>query len=571
MKYKLIQNSLNDKYNIIKTVLLNRGVQNWEKYLSLDESCCNDYNDLDNIYNAVELFVSHFAQSNPISILVDCDPDGYTSASMMYNYIKELDVNYPVQYIIHKSNKAHGLADMDNGDFELPKGTRLFIIPDAGSNDIEQLNMLASQGVDCIVLDHHEIEATSKQCTHAIIVNNQSSNNYSNKDFSGAGVVYEFLRALDEHYWANSADKYLDLVSLAQISDVMDLRSAPTRYYVNKGLENILNPMFKAIIKAQDYSLKGEISPYNIAWYITPILNSIIRVGSYEERELLFRAFIGDYQEFDYKKRDGTIVKENIYDRASRLSKNAKSRQDKLRDKLFNSLLKKANLDDKIVIIETEEDLSGLGGVSAMKLSENISRPVVVLKKLDDSRLGGSCRNYDNSPIDSLKDVLNETGLFETKGHANAAGAFIDIKDLPKARELLNKKLKDVVYDSSYLVDFIMDIDDIDVSFISDVNSFHSIWCTGIKEPLVAVTNITIARKDIKIQGKDNNSIAFEYNGIKFVQFKMQPEDPLLAFINEWGEPEDEIYFDIVGTCTINNYEGKSQAQFIIKDTQRTN
>ena len=567
MKYKLINNSLNDKYNIIKTVLLNRGVPNWQKYLSLDETCCNDYNDLDNIHKAVELFVSHFAKDNLISILVDCDPDGYTSASMIYNYIKELDPNHPVQYIIHQSNKAHGLAGMDNGDFKLPKDTKLFIIPDAGSNDVEQLNKLTSQGIDCIVLDHHEIESTEEKCTDAIIVNNQSSNNYSNKDFSGAGVVYEFLRALDEYYWTNRADNYLDLVSLAQISDIMDLRSAPTRYYVDKGLENITNPMFQAMIKAQDYSLKGEISPYNIAWYITPILNSIIRIGSYEERELLFRAFIGDYEEFDYKKRDGTIIKENIYNRAARLSKNAKSRQDKLRDKLFNSLLKKANLDDKVVIVETEEDLNGLGGVSAMKLSESISRPVVVLKKLDNGRLGGSCRNYDDSPIENLKELLNST-LFKCQGHANAAGAFIDAKDLPKARELLNKKLKDVVYDSSYLVDFLMDIDDIDIGFVSDINSFHSIWCTGIKEPLVAVTNITVARKDIEVQGKENNSIAFQYNDIKFVQFKMKPEDPLLAFMNEWGDPEDEISFDVVGTCSINNYEGKLYPQFIIKDVE---
>ena len=44
-------------------------------------------------------------------------PDGYTSAALIYNYIKEIDENYPVHYIIHNNNKSHGLAKMDDGDF----------------------------------------------------------------------------------------------------------------------------------------------------------------------------------------------------------------------------------------------------------------------------------------------------------------------------------------------------------------------------------------------------------------------------------------------------------------------
>ena len=126
-------------------------------------------------------------------------PDGYTSAAAMYNYIKRLDKHYPIQYIIHGNNKAHGLSKMGKGDFDVPKETKLFIIPDAGSNDVKQLNELAKNGIDCICLDHHDIEEWTGE-TDAIIVNNQTSENYTCKDFSGVGIVYEFLRALDDYY-----------------------------------------------------------------------------------------------------------------------------------------------------------------------------------------------------------------------------------------------------------------------------------------------------------------------------------------------------------------------------------
>lgn len=72
MKYKLI--GKNDKENLIEQVLLNRGIENPEEYLSLDESCCNNYENLGNINEAVDCFTKHFERGDLIAILVDSDP-----------------------------------------------------------------------------------------------------------------------------------------------------------------------------------------------------------------------------------------------------------------------------------------------------------------------------------------------------------------------------------------------------------------------------------------------------------------------------------------------------------------
>ena len=74
MQYKLFANSLNDRDNIIETVLLNRGIENPQEYLNLTKDCCNDYNNLSNINEAVECFNKHFERRNEIAVLVDCDP-----------------------------------------------------------------------------------------------------------------------------------------------------------------------------------------------------------------------------------------------------------------------------------------------------------------------------------------------------------------------------------------------------------------------------------------------------------------------------------------------------------------
>lgn len=72
MNYKLI--GKNDKENLIEQVLLNRGIEDPEEYLSLDSSCINDYDSLDNIEDAVTCFAKHFERGDLVAILVDSDP-----------------------------------------------------------------------------------------------------------------------------------------------------------------------------------------------------------------------------------------------------------------------------------------------------------------------------------------------------------------------------------------------------------------------------------------------------------------------------------------------------------------
>ena len=51
------------------------------------------------------------------------------------------------------------------------------------------------QGVDLLILDHHQKEVDNP---YAVIVNNQISERYENKNLCGAGIVYKFLKALDD-------------------------------------------------------------------------------------------------------------------------------------------------------------------------------------------------------------------------------------------------------------------------------------------------------------------------------------------------------------------------------------
>ena len=566
MNYKLYEDSLNDTEQVIETILLNRGIKDPEIYLSLDASYCNDYENLNNIEDAVKCFDKHFEEGNNIAILVDCDPDGYTSAAAMYNYIKKLKPYYPVQYIIHNNNKAHGLSKMGKGDFDLPEETKLFIIPDAGSNDIKQLNELIDKGIDCICLDHHDIEEWVGE-TDAIIVNNQISENYTCKDFSGVGIVYEFLRALDDYYLYNYADEFLDLVAFGNISDVMSIKNYQTRYYIEQGMKNINNKFLKALDKAQEFSTNGEINIHNIQWYWTPICNGMIRIGDYEDRDLLFRAFIETDEIFPYQKRGSNdIINEDIYTRAARLCKNAKSRQDKLRDNLCEELKADVNLDDKVIMLGAPADADpGIIGLAAMRIADWAGKPCILLRDQGGGVFSGSCRNCNNSPIKDFKELVNNTRLFEfAQGHPGAFGCSIYEENLLEARDVLNEALENIEYDDTIYCDFIINADDITANFVNTIHDSRWLYGTGIEEPMIVLENVSADLGTCMVMGANKDSLSFLSGGIKYCKFKCREDDELLDFAH--GYIANELILNVAGRLSINEYKGKSTIQFTIEN-----
>ena len=569
MQYKLIGN--NDSSNIIKTILLNRGISDWQTYLMLNEAPKDTYKNLDYINEAVELFDKHFQNHNPIAILMDNDFDGIASCTLMHNFIKELNPNYDVRLYVHEKNKSHGL----DGDFEIDDDVKLFIVPDAGSNNLEEHKELKERGIDIICLDHHQVTIDIED-SPAIIVNNQSSNKYINKGCCGTSITLEFCRALEDYYWESICDKYLDLVATANVCDVMPLTEPETRAIISEGVKEINNKMLQEIVKAQDYSMQGRINPHTIGFYIGPLVNAFIRLATYEERKLLLRAFCEDESEtFEYTKRGESFpIEENIYEHCVRLMKSYKGKQDRARDKAFNLLVKKAEKyeNDKVVIMNATKELDGpLTGLVAIKLSSEINKPLLLVRDTDEGEtLSGSGRAFDNCPIDDFRGLVEANPYIEWgSGHQSAFGCQLLAENLDDARKWFNEQLQDVSMDKIYQVDFVVNIDELSIALIQEIDKYQDLWGHGMSEPLVAVENILLQRKDIHLQGKNQDSIAFTVNDIKFVQFKLKPGDPIYDFMSDWsGNDEDWIELNIVGECSINEYKGMYTPQIMIKDCE---
>lgn len=567
LRYKLIgSNNLDD---IIATTLMNRQIDDVNTYLNLNSIDDEEYKGLCNINEAVECFASHVERSDDIGILFDTDTDGVCSGTIIYKYIKETVPKCNVHMIIHKKEKAHGLSSKD---FIIPDSVKLLIIPDSSTNDIDECQELIDKGISIIILDHHI--KSDERVNPAIVVNNQISDNYSNKEACGAHITYDFCKALDGYYWNDYADEMIDLVALADLADVMDITSFPTRAAINVGLSNIKNKMLKEILKVQEFSTKGIVSPFTISFYISPLINAFLRVATYDERVLLARAFCEDESKtFEYTKRGEDFpIEENIYEHIARLMKSYKGKQDRARKKALPELIKIAgNTKDKVAIIDATGILdSALTGVVAIKVSEELNLPVLLLQEKDDNTFGGSGRAFDNCPIEDFRALVDMCPYVDwANGHNSAFGYQIQKSNIDLAREWLNEQLADISMEKIYTVDFEIDAEDLEPSIFQTLDYNKTLWGHGVDEPLFVIKNLHISSDNSKVCGKNQDTIQIydEECNVKYVMFFCKEDNELLQWIsNNWGDQEADI--TVIGTLGLSYYEGKYDCQVTIKDFQ---
>ena len=526
--------------------------------------------------------IYHISQGHKILIQIDSDCDGYTSAATLINYLNCLFPGYVqnnVYYRIH-NGKEHGIILNT-----IPADVKLVIAPDSSSNDYEEHKKLHDRGVDVLVIDHHEAEKVSE---YACVINNQLCD-YPTKSLSGVGMVYKFCSYIDELMNVDYADQFLDLVALGMIADMMDLRDFETKHLIHRGLQNIRNPYFKGMVDKQQYSLKDGITPIGIAFYVAPYVNATIRMGSQEEKLLMFESML-DYRGYELipsTKRGCKGQQETRVEQACRNCTNIKNRQTKARDATLETIEKiikeKDLLKNKILVVKLDTFSAdrNLTGLIANQLMSKYQRPVLLLNKTVaeietvDAKTGktstfmahaweGSGRGYDKSKFDNLRQFLHDSGrVMYAEGHANALGVGILDSNFTDFIDYSNRVLASYDFTPCYKVDFIFSGADFRGSDIIEIAGLKSLWGQGVDEPFVAIEHINVSSGNIVLMSPDKSptlKITLP-NGTSLIKFKSSQE--------EYEKLKSEmgcITINVVGKCERNVWNGSVSPQIIIED-----
>ena len=579
MKTRLINENFKSDY--VDNLLKARGVKDVEKYYEPTADCLQNPSDLENIGEAAALLEATLDRGERILIVVDSDNDGFTSATIMYNYIKDVAPNTEIDYVLHEG-KQHGLQDHIKNLMDEGKNYGLIILPDSSSNDYVYHEQLKEINTAVLVLDHHLTD--TELSDNAIVVNNQLSPNYKNKDLTGAGVVFQFCRYLDMKYDTSYADKYMDLAAWGIIGDMGSMLELENRYIVREGLKRVNNKLLEALMEKQAYSITGAtgasrqqivdaLNPISVAFYIVPLVNAMIRVGTMAEKTRLFEAFLDGDKMIPSGKRGAKGTLDKAGTEAARECSNARNRQNKSLDEAVFAAEAKIHkydlLENRVLFVRLDEDdtfPSELNGLLAMKLSAKFKRPTIVARLNNEGFNRGSMRGLNQSELVSFKDFLTESGMFEyVQGHDNAAGCSIPDSMLSKFHKWANDALIDIDFgENCYNVNFDRIAADADLAdIIYDIGNHDGIWGQQNPQPLIHVTDINITMRDVQIMGKNKDTIKFEKFGIAYVKFHAKD---LIEKLNRYSSMKIEV----VGKANLNEYAGRITPQIFIEDIEVT-
>lgn len=551
--------------NELEDILKLKGIKDINSFLNPTVKNTESELLFDNIEKARDVFVKHIENKSVIDLLVDCDVDGFTSASNIYQYIKRLNPDIEVRCFIHKG-KIHGLSEFVDSMCE--DDSKLIIVPDAGSGDSKECKKLIECGKDIIILDHHSIDASDNP---AIVVNNQLSDKITDKAMTGVGVTYKFTKLLDKYYGVNYADDYLDLVALGMIGDRADTVNLQTRYLILKGLEQIRNKVNKnklisVLVEAQMYSMNNKITINGIGFYVCPLMNSMIRLGEYEDKCYMFEALCNSDEMLDRKVRGKGVVNMTIQEYVLKACQSSNRKQKKITEEsavVLSEEIKKFNMDKlPILVCNARDDVdSNSTGLIANRLADQYQRPCLLMRRKGDI-CKGSGRGSDKCEILDFNQWCKDTGLFnKVEGHPGAFGCEIDFENTNKLFSLLSTMRK--IDEPTYHVYNVYDANQIHDQIIKNVAKYDFVWGNTVSEPIFLIKNIPCNKYNLYLLGSKQNKIEFTYHNIKFV--KQTKGSSLASLYKKIISIGDNFEFDIVGRFSIDYKSGKA-AQVIVED-----
>ena len=396
-------------------------------------------------------------------------------------------------------------------------------------------------------------------------------------------MFYKFCQYIDKFLGKDYADELLDLVAIGMVSDMMDLRNFETRELISLGVNKLRNPFIVNFADAQSYSLKGQVTPYGISFYIAPYVNATIRVGTLDEKLLLFESMLDfrAYEQIPSTKRGCKGQFEARVEQACRNCKNIKNRQTKARDtslEVIEGIIKRDNLlDHPILIIQLDNPVEeNLTGLIANQIMGKYMRPVLLLNRHEevDEETGeitkfawrGSGRNATYSKLTNLREFLSDSGLVEyAQGHASAFGVSILDENLDKFKDYIDEKLKDFDFSNCYRVDFIWIANEAEQykNDIMDIGKLGAIWGQGLPEPQVAIENIQVRNTNLTLMSPDKKptlKIVLPGN-LSLIKFGSS-QDEYDSLYSETGC----VTIHVVGTCNLNEWNGNFSPQIIIQD-----
>jgi len=499
---------------------------------------------------AVERIIKAIHQKQKIVIYGDYDVDGTCGTALLISFFREIGFEAAF-YIPHRLKEGYSL---NKGAVERLKkeGAQLLITVDNGIAANAEIAFANELGLDVIVTDHHEIPP---QLPAALAVLNplQQDCAYPQKTICGSGVAFNLMMALrsclrDQGYFVGKTEpnlkRYLDLVAIATVADVVPLKGA-NRIFVKYGLDEIRQTRRLGLVHLKKVAgVDGEVTASHLGFRLGPRLNACGRL--YDAASGVKLLITQDNKEaeqlataLDSDNRERQVIEDEILTKACAMVADDPKHTERLSHVLFD-----------------ETWHPGVVGIVASRIVSRFHRPTIVLGR-DKDIVKGSARSFGGlNMVEALRACSSV--LVKCGGHKAAAGLTLTPENVKKFQELFEQEVRmRLSYDDckpTLAIDAEIQSEHVNKGLVDELK-FLEPHGQGNPEPVFCLRSVRAESPRLV--------------GDSHLKFHLSsPQGPLDAIAFRMADRKDAIksLTDLAFSCEINRFRGVEKVQLNIKD-----
>lgn len=497
---------------------------------------------------AVERITTAVENGEKICVYGDYDADGVTSTSLLYSYLRDslgADVMF---YIPTRTGEGYG---MNKGAVDKihSLGVTLIITVDNGISAREEIDYANSLGIDTVITDHHMPSGAIPKAV-AVVNAHQKDDKSPFKDFSGVGVAFKLVMAIEGEYADVDSllENFSDIATLGTIGDIVPL-VGENRTLVKNGLRHIQNSDRIGInaMKQESGIAEKEINSSNVAFTLVPRINAGGRLGSSEKSVNLLLT----------EDEDEAVT---IADKLGMDNRERQSIEKEILASIDEEVRRTPNIvNDKILVFAGKGWHQGVVGIAASRIKDIYDKPTIIIGIDDDGVARGSGRSVEGFSLCDAVFACSEH-LTHYGGHPMAVGISLEKEKINDFRKAINAYCKDIKMPYNILhIDCKLNPNQLDLSIL-DCLSYIEPCGASNPSPIFGLYNMTvIATKEI---GNGNH--------MRITLSRGQGQVPVYAvYFNHNFQScsyRNGDMVDVAVSLDRNIYNGQENLSVIIKD-----
>lgn len=435
---------------------------------------------------AVERITTAVENGEKICVYGDYDADGVTSTSLLYSYLRDslgADVMF---YIPTRTGEGYG---MNKGAVDKihSLGVTLIITVDNGISAREEIDYGNTLGIDTVITDHHMPSGTIPKAV-AVVNAHQQDDKSPFKDFSGVGVAFKLVMAIEGEYADVDSllENFSDIATLGTIGDIVPL-VGENRTLVKNGLRHIQNSDRIGInaMKQESGIAEKEINSSNVAFTLVPRINAGGRLGSSEKSVNLLLT----------EDEDEAVT---IADKLGMDNRERQSIEKEILASIDEEVRRTPNIvNDKILVFAGKGWHQGVVGIVASRIKDIYDKPTIIIGIDDDGVARGSGRSVEGFSLCDAVFACFEH-LTHYGGHPMAVGISLEKEKINDFRKAINAYCKDIKMPYNILhIDCKLNPNQLDLSILDSLSYIEPCGASN-PSPIFGLYNMTIiATKEI--------------------------------------------------------------------------